>query len=307
MASIVYKSLSSLSPIELKYQYYKDEELITEPAEFQEGYYFHKIKGFEDYQDVAINKESCFVLTSAIPLNQVFKREITSPLNQQPATLILQPRNSFIYFVKYQGLSNTFQLTLTSSSHFFVQPIQNDEVELIVDRKYVQVDEDYPYTIRLNERTLDPESIHRQRFFMFYEKGFIHFKTKTDQGYRFLAFNNDNILRAVGVIFNENLVNDYIFKCLPVTDITTSPGFIPSNNWVTYYFDIESQVENKTLTVNKSLENLPTNLLVDFPIENAVETGTATINVANLKTYVTPTGGPAPVDNSYPKQVITKN
>ena len=215
---------------------------------------------------------------------------------------------SFIYFVKYNSSTNTLQKTLTSSSHFFIQPINNTkEVELFVEGKYVQVDEQYPYTLRLNSRSLDPEIIHRQRFSLHFENGLISFKTKTDSGYRYLAFNSDNTLRAVGVIFNDSVVNNYVFKCYPVTDVTTAPGFIPTNNWVTYYFDIESQTENKTVTINKDIQKVPTNLLIDFPIESAVETGKAKINIANLKTQVTPTGGPAPVDNSYTKQVITKN
>jgi hypothetical protein len=308
MVSIVYKSLSSLAPIELKYEYYRDEELIKDSLEYQEGYSFYETKGLEKYQDVAINRDSCFILTSSIDLEKVFKKETQVNLDQQPSTVILQPRNSFIYFIKHQPVSNTFQLTLTSSSHFFIQPIsETKEVELFVDRQYVQVEEDYPFVVKLNNRSLDPEVIHRQRFLIHYENGFISFKTKTNQGYRYLALNNDNILRAVGVIFNDSVVNDYIFKCLPVTDVTSAPGFIPSNNWVTYYFDVESQTENRTLTVNKNIEKIPTNLLVDFPIEEAVETGIAHVNIANLKTNVTPTGGPAPVDNTYTKQVITKN
>lgn len=308
MASIVYKSLSSLSPIELKYQYYRDEELVSNNNQYQEGYSVFELQGLQKYQDVAINRDSCFVLTSAIELKNVFQKDEPDSLNKQPSTVILQPRNSFIYFIKHKSSSNTFQLELTSSSSFFVQPINNtEEVELYVDKQYVQVDEEYPHTVRLNNRGLDPEAIHRQRFLVHFENGLISFKTKTNWGYRYLAFNNDNTLRAVGVIFNDSIVNDYIFKCLPVTDITQAPGFIPSNNWVTYYFDIENQTENQTVNINKNIQETPTNLLIDFPVEVAVETGLANVNIANLKTHVTPTGGPAPIDNSYPKQPITKN
>ena len=307
MVSIVYKSLSSLSPIELKYQYYKDEELIKKHKQYQEEYSLIELEGLKQYQDIAINKNSCFVLTSSVNLSNVFE-ETTLEISKRPFSVILQPRNSLIYFIKFNENTNTFQPTLTSSSHFFVQPTENkNEVELFVNKQYVQIDEDYPYVARLNSRSLDPEFIHRQRFLIHYENNFISFATKTNNGYRYLAFNNDNNLKGIGVMFNDSIVNDYFFKCYPVTDVTSKPGFIPSNNLVTYYFDIESQIENQTIKVNKNIQEAPTNLLFDFPIESAVESGTAFINIANLKTYVTPTGGPASIDNSYPKQFTTKN
>jgi hypothetical protein len=309
MVSVVYKSLSSLSPIELKYQYNKDEELASEMIEYSEGYLLHHIDGLKDFQDLAVNKNSCFVLTSAIDLDLIFKKENQLSPNKINSTIVLQPRNSYIYFAEHIPSSNTFQLQLTSASNFFIEPINtiSGEIELLVNNKYVQVDENYPFTVRLNEKPLDPESIHRQRFETFYERGFISFKTKTNQGYRYLAFNNDNILRAVGVVFNDSVVNDYIFKCISVTNSNSPGGFIPHNNWVTYYFDIESQTQNKTLTINKDIQKVPTNLLLDFSIENATGKATSNVNIANLKTQITPAGGPAPIENSYDKQVITKN
>jgi hypothetical protein len=308
MANVVYKSLSSLSPIELKYQYHRDEKIINTPIHYAEGYRLYETNAFAKYKDVAINKNSCFILTSAIDLEEVFEQDEDTQFNKQPSTVILQPRNSVIYYTKHNPTTNTFQLALTSSSYFFIQPINNtQEVEIYVDKKYVQVDEEYPFTVRLGDRSLDPESIYRQRFYVYYEDDFISLRTKTSVGDRYLAFNNDNILRCTGLVFNNYAPNDYIFKCLPITDIKNIRGFIPTNNWATYYFDVESQTENKTVTINKDFQSVPTNFLFDFPIEQAIETGIAEVNIANLKTQVTPTGGPAPVDNSYTKNVITKN
>ena len=61
------------------------------------------------------------------------------------------------------------------------------------------------------------------------------------------------------------------------------------------------------LVVNKNLQDSKTNLLVDFPLEEAAKTGKANINIANLKTSITPGGGPAPVNNAYTKEIITTN
>jgi hypothetical protein len=308
MAEIVYKSLSSLSPIELKYQYHRDEELQATINSYQEGYSFYEVDGFDSFQDVAINKDSVFVLTPTIELSSVFTPTTRIDIGKHPGSILLQPRNTFIYYINYKPLTNTFSLTLTSGSIFYIAPVENtNEVELFVNNKYVQVNASYPYVVYLGDRTLDPEEIYRQRFELVYQNNFITFKTKTDSGYRYLALNNDNTLRAVGLMLNDSIVNDYVFKCVPVTTTSLNRGFNPTNNWVTYYFDIESEKENKTVTVNKDFTVNKTNLLVDFPLEKAAETGTINVNIANLKTAVTPTGAPAPVNNAYTKDVITTN
>jgi len=307
MAEIVYKSLSSLSPIELKYQYHRDEELQASINTYQEGYSFYEVDGLDGFQDVAINKNSCFVLTPTVELNSIFTPTTKIDLGKLPGSIQLQPRDSFIYYISYRELNNTFNQSLSAST-FYVAPIENtNEVELFVNNKYVQVNAAYPYVVYLNEKTLDPEEIYRQRFEIIYQNNLITFKTKTDTGYRYLALNNDNTLRAVGLILNDTPINDYVFKCIPVTTSTINRGFNPTNNWVTYFFDIESEVDNKTVTVNKNLTDNKTNLLLDFPLEQAAELGTVNVNIANLKTAVTPSGGPAPVNNSYTKNVITTN
>jgi hypothetical protein len=310
MASIVYKSLSSLSPVELKYEYYKDEQLKISYNTYKEGYTFYETESFKNYQDVAINKGSCFVLTSSISLSSVFTPADTITIGKFPVSILIQPRNSPIYYATYDPTTNTIRQVLSSEipSVFYLAPIGlTDEVEIFVNNRYVQVTETYPYTVYTAERSLDPEEIHRQRFKIVYQGGFITFKTKTNSGYRYLCFNDDDIMRATGVILNETIINDYVFKCLPVTTNTLQKGFIPTNDWVTYYFDIESETENKTVTINKNIQDTSTNFLIDFPVERVFNSSEVNVNVANLKTNLTPAGGPAPVDNSYTKNVITTN
>lgn len=308
MASIVYKSLSSLTPIELKYEYYKDEQLQTSTVTYRDGISFYNIEGLNNFKDLTINRDSCLVLTSAINLSSIFVPSQDVTLGKLPGSIYLQPRNSLIYYTKLNTATNTFILGLTSSSPFYIQPLPNsNEVEIFVDGLFVQVDEEYPYVVRTSNRTLDPESINRQRFEIVYQNDLITIKTKTNSGYRYLAFNNDNTLRAVGLVMNESVINDYVFKCIPVTRLNINQGFTPSNNWVTYYYDIEQVTNNKNVIVNKDLYPVPTNLLIDFPIEKAAETASININIANLKTGVTPAGSPAPVNNAYTKKVITIN
>lgn len=308
MASIVYKPLSALSPIELKYDYHKEEELQSSLQTFADGRSFYKIDGLQNYQDIAINRESCFVLTTAVNLSSIFTTTKNITIGELPASIVLQPRNSIVYYVSYDETADNFTLALTSSSILFVKPINDtDEVELKLNGKYLQIEKTYPYEVNLNVRSLDPEDINRQRFQILYRDGLITIKTRTDEGYRYLALGNDYILRATGLILNNSVVNDYVFKCLPVTDNILARGFVSANTWATYYFDIESGVNNRNVKINKDITPIETNLLIDFPAEKAAETGIANINVANLKTAVTPSGGPAPIENAYTKDVVTTN
>lgn len=308
MAEIVYKSLSSLAPIELQYQYYRNEALEGRTITLKDGFSFYELDGLKNFQDVAINKSSVLVLTDAIKLPSIFSSAADIELGTLPGSFQLQPRRFRDYSAGYNSSSNSFILTQNTPSIFSVQPIkETNEVELFVDNKYVQVEADYPHKVYLNDRTLELDEISRQRFEILYSNGIITIKTKTNLGYRYLAFSNDNILRAVGLVLNETPINDYVFTCNAVSNLTLNRGFTPSNDWVTYFFDVEDSSNNKNVTINKTFTSVPTNLLLDFSLKNSAETGKVNINIANLKTSITPSGGPAPIENAYSKNVITTN
>jgi hypothetical protein len=311
MPSIVYKSLSSIIPIEPRYQYYTNEPLKTTYKQFLNGISLYSLGGTNMYQDITLNRESCIVLTSAVDLQNFFDTSKKIQVGELPQSILLQtrqPTQPSIYYIKHDVDTNTFRLTLTSASTFFLQPLSNtNEVKIYVDSNPLQVQSFYPYEIFLGNETINENEKKYQIFKVIQHDNVIMFQATTDAGYRYLALNSDNVLRATGLIFNDSIINDYIFNYTPVTTTEIERGFIPTNNWVTYYFDIESKVNNKTTTINKNFANVATNFLLDFPYTKAVETGIATINIANLKTGLTPTGGPAPINNSYNKQVLTTN
>lgn len=306
MPSIVYKSLLDLTPIEPRYEYYANEPLKLVYKSYLNGLTQYSLEGTKIYQDIAFNKDTCVILTSAVNLQTFFNTETT--VKQPPQSILLQPRNSTIYYVKHDTSTNTFRLTLTSASTFFIQPLPNSNfVKLYVNSKPIQVQNFYPYEVFLSNETIDEQEKIRQQFDMVLHEDVIMFRTLTDSGYRYLSLNNDNVLRAVGLMFNESIVNDYVFKCVPVSIPSSNRGFIPTNNWVTYYLDIETKINNKTTDINKDFKNTETHFLINFPYKKATELGVANLNIANLKTGLTPTGGPAPIDNSYTKQVVTTN
>jgi hypothetical protein len=296
MASINYKSLSALQPVELKYQYYRDEDFKGTKVSYADGYTFYKHDSLVNYRDTTINRESVFVLTSALPLQTVFPLPDQYQYGELPGTFLLQPRNTTIYYAAYKESTKTIGIALTGSRIFLSPVAGSNQVELLIDNKYLQVDKIYPYTVTINSRPLSPGEINRQRFECIYQNSTITLKTKTQDGYRYLAFSGDNVLRAIGINLNNNLLNDYVFKCVPVTTSTLELNLKPENKWVTYFYTSLQEQENKTVSINKEFL-APTNYLIDFPAEQAAKTGKAYINIANLKTSVTPFGAPAPLNN----------
>jgi hypothetical protein len=312
MANVNYATLTNLSPVVLNYQYYRNEALASTTNSYKNGYYTYNIQGLTNFQDVTINRSSCFVLTSTVSLSSIFNTSATNNIGVIPVSVLLQPRSALnsTQYVTYNSSNNTFALSQQSgTSIVHISPVPNtNQVELFIDNKYLQVSSSYPYNIIVSSKTLNANSIYRQRFYVISQNNTIQFYTLTDTGYRFLSLNSQDFnLRATGLVLGNSVYSESVFIYTPVTTTSINPGFIPNNDWVTYFYDIETGTENKTLSVNKEFTGLATNLLLDFPIEPATEKGSITVNIANLKTNLTPTGGPAPVDNTYIKQVITTN
>lgn len=301
MSNIQYTSLSVLQPIKLNYTYSTTEPLLKQHTTYNTGLNTYILKGTNLFQDVSFNNETCLVLTSSINLSSVFATQLFE--NSFFGTILLKPRSSQVYYVAYNNILNSLYLS-PSGSQIYVAPISaTNEVELFVNRQYIQVEENYPYNVYLTEKPLDLESIHRQRFICTVQNNTISFKTRTKDGYRYIGFGTDGELRATGVILNNTVLNDYIFNVEFVAVNTGVHGFIPINNFVTYYFDIEGASDNKNLLINKHIDDNPTNFLVSFTFEN-INDNTATVNIANLKNVVTPAGGAATIDNSYTKTAI---
>jgi len=309
MATVVYKSLTALQPVELKYNYSKDETLQASTLGYSEGYNFFKLNGLDSFQDISINKSSCFALTTAISLSTIFINQTQLNIGTLPGTFKLQTRYSSIYYAGYNTSNNNFSFDSLYGTNLFILPVENntEQVEIKVGQKYLQIDSSYPYTARLDNAITDTNQVYRQRFYCLYINGLILIKVYTGAGYRYLSYGNDNILRATGLILNDSTINDYLLKAVQITPNSFNYNFNPFNNWVTYFFDFPEQINNKSLAVNKEFKNNSVNFLLDFPIEQAIKTGEATFNIANLKTNFTPAGGPSPVDNSYNETVTTTN
>lgn len=306
MSNIQYKTLSDLAPIKLNYTYNTAETLQDQYISYNTGLNIHFLNGTNSYQDISFNNETCLILTSAVNLKDVFLTKIFE--NNFFGSVLLKPRNSNIYYVTYNTILNTLDLSL-SGTQIYIAPVSGtNEVELFIEKKYLQVEVEYPYNVFLSEKSLDPESIYRQRFTYNLQNNTITFKTKTNTGDRYIGFDTDNVLRATGCILNESVLNDYVFIVEYVAVNTGEYGFIPNNDYITYYFDFENTTNNKNVTINKTFNDNPNNFLLSFTFNDINKNDNSTnMNIANLKNIVTPAGGIATIDNSYSKLPTTTN
>jgi hypothetical protein len=309
MATVNRYTFKHLKPLRYNYSFFKNEDLLTKSIAYSEGYNFNVIEGLQNYRDIASNKGSYLVLTDTISLSSIFKKDNTVSIGQMPGTIkIISVTNN--NYARYDNTSNTFVTDVTSNGlNFFIQPITSNVIEIKANNKYLQIDKTYPYTVRLGEEITTESEIYRQRFYCIYSNNILTIRVQVNNTtQRYLAFDkNDNILRATGVMLNNVSTNCYTLSTEDVTSSTLNYNFTPTNDWVTYYYNFITQTDNNTLTVNNTFKNNLVNLLIDFPFEQAITTGIANINIANLKTGYTPTDNPPQIDNSSVIEAITTN
>ena len=298
MQKILYKSLSALQPIELKYTFKRDEKLISENKTYENGLTVATLNCLKSYQDSTINKNSCFILTSAVNLQDVISFDDTAVTGKIPANIKLGILNSTGQYVHYSTDTDIFSRK-NDFAVFTVSPVPGThEVELLTEGKWLQVSENYPFTVTVSKISLLPKDIHRQRFIVYFSNNIITFKTKTNVGYRYLTSSlSDGRLRATGTIMGDTPINNYVFRVEDVSRTTLERGLKTNNEWVTYYYDFDTKLYNSNLKINKAVP-VVTNLLLDYPFEQAIKTGVANINIANLKTNITPQGNPATIENT---------
>jgi len=297
MARINYVSLSSLQPLELQYNFYKNEQLKNRKISFKNGFTFYSADSFKNFQDISVNKGTYFILTSSINLNETFANTTEYILGNLPGSFYFQPRNSTTFYAWRDPGTNTISIKQDIGSVFYLNPVQGtSQVEIIVDNCYLQVEEQYPYKVITSNLSLSQQYKYRQRFDCVYQNSTITFKTLTNNGYRYLSFGSDYVLRATGVAMNNAIFNDYLFSCTPVTPDRIHAGFDPQNTLGTYYADFTQETENRSVKINKTIPT-KTNLLISFPIKRDTSNFIVPVNVANLKTIITPEGAPPPTTN----------
>ena len=299
--AIKYSTFSNLVPIKLKYANQPSNLINYTPLSYNNGISFFSSPFLQGYQDIVINRNSCLMLTSKTTIQNIFNPQITRELGAISTSIFISPRTNTNAFASYNTIQKRFILgTSSNRTAITISPTQDKGVvELVSNGQFLQVKSEYPYEITLADFALYNTNISRQRFNLInLRDNLFALKASTPDGERFIAFNNDGVLRATGVVLNGITPSNYILLCTFISPTTLNTGFSPIDYWVTYFNDT-AQVNNNNVTINQKIPITQNNFLIDFPVEETTKTNIASINILTLKNNLTPTELPAPVTNNY--------
>jgi hypothetical protein len=284
--------LSEIKPVKLTYKFNNEEKLIKHYDQFANGfsYYAHKI--LENHRDSLLSKRNALFLTDTKLLADVFLKETKDSkklkLGEIGGSFYLKVPKTNVHLTTTQGL--LFKGGTGEKALFGVYPLQDGTANLkFNENTWFQVDKSYPYTVRLSQERIDQEDEYCRKFIIEHEDGKIAIKTLTKEGYRYLSFGIDLVVRMVGLVLNETVVNPYVFELDPISTIDMTLDYEPNTLEVKYFNDISKFTDRKSLNV-RDFERTDTNLIVSLPtykISELDDTEVA-VNIALAKTYFTP-------------------
>jgi hypothetical protein len=289
MVDVQYFPISAIQPIELHYQFSVDEQLnvTSKNNAYAEGINFFTVDGLNNYQDTVFNSYSNLTLTSAVSLSSLFAPKTTN--RKIPYVCQIQnEENSFLY---YDVANNVVTLSSVPSFIVLFPILSSNNYNVIADGYYLYADADTSSTLRGTTVASDAGIFTID----FRENSIITLNTSTAYGNGYAAALNGNYC-ALG-----SPLNNYLLSSIPLGDQFIY-DYVPNNQWVTYFMNFFLK-ESKDVTLNKVLNDVKINYLLDFPYLAAAENNKAYINISNLKTGYTPQGYPVPVDNFYIPQV----
>lgn len=282
-------SLSAISPVKFVYRYRTEEKLVGTYTSLGGDFAYYKHDALTNFKDAALSRKTFVALTDIKQIKDIFElSEENLNIGEIAGTLYLlvgdkriTETNDTLYV---GGTGRPVLITIV--------PLSNGLVELRVDRtKYIEIEQTYPYTAKLTEDIVDATELQYRQYEVEYSKGLISFKVKTPEGYRFLSYGVDNVIRAVGVELNETIVNPYHFSADYKTRSTMTYNYTPDEKEVKYYNELNKQ-EHKTDVEIKQIIDSESNLLITCPTHSLSKPNQkdVVINITSLKTDYTPNG-----------------
>ena len=283
-------SLTALQPIKFNYNYNTTEPLAGNYLYIYNNWSFYNHQALVNFKDAAFSKNTYLALTDVKSLNDtLYKETTTRSIGQISGTVYLKFNNKYVSLLNGNLFLGSPCGRQTTKALISIVPIENSLVELKIGKKTIKIDESYPYTARLQETALDEDSS-LGKFEMEYDSGVASFKIKTPEGYRFLSYGKDNVIRAVGVELNSTIVNNYHFEVEFKTRSSITYGFTPTTDEVSYYNEIDSYDNKFNVLLKHKTEKL-TNLLISCPTNEMSKDEEADINISLLKTNYSSSGG----------------
>ena len=292
MVPVYVHSLSSLMPVKFVYKFNKAETFAGQLNSFKNGFSYYKYDGLENYQDAVLSNKTCLILTDNVPLKRVFETDSRQiDIGTIAGCLYLQASSGY-YQNQYITSSNHGIYIGGSGSKLLlnVLPIEKNVVELKPSNDvFCQVDKNYPYTLKLSKEVLTGEDIRRQRFELEYKDNLIALRTLTDEGWRYLSYGVDRVVRGVGLMLNETIVNSYLFKTVFVSEGGIYYDFDAKTPEIKYYNDITTYGNRDNVNI-KHQQDSNTNLLITMPTSELSKSNEVSVNIALTKTNFSASG-----------------
>lgn len=280
-------SLSAISPVKFIYKYNSEEKLAGSYASIKGDFAYFKHEALVNFQDAALSRKTCLMLTDTKNLKTIFESADESyNIGEIAGTFLLKVRDKRITetndVIYVGGTGKPILIT--------VVPVGNNLAELRVNRtSWIEIDKTYPYTAKLTRDTIDGPDLQFRRYYVEYQNGLMYFKVLTPEGFRFLSYGVDNVIRGVGLELNDTIVNPYHFFAEYKTRETLDYNYTPDEKEVKYFNDAVDQ-QHKTDVELKTIVDSETNLLITCPTSELSKSNEVVINISSLKTNYTPSG-----------------
>lgn len=285
-----YYPLSALNPVRFTYKYNSEEKLAEKINLFDGGFSYYQYNLLDNFRDAALSKKNCIVLTDIKSLESVFETKPERLYIGNIAGCIHLKTNEGKYFT---SLRNQVFVGGKGKKIFLnLIPISNNIVEIKSgeDDAYLQIDENYPYTVRLSNEVLAEGDTYRRRFEVDYANGQMTLKVQTQQGSRYVSYSSvDRVVRAVGLELNETLINPYRLKVELISKDSMLYNFNPINDEIKYFNELTALKSRRTLDL-KQMRQKDTNYIVSCPTTEMAKSGEVVINMALSKTNFSSSG-----------------
>lgn len=299
-------SISSTNWFPVSAVYAEDSYLTLSPQFIRnrDGYtvFHHKI--FDYARDVVFNNQTNFVLTTALPLSYFISDTPIS--SNRVGSYIRVNRGNGVWYTRSDNTIGLSAVDVDDRSFYRMVYNTDDTVSILQKESlYLTINKTPPFSITLQPKIQDSAQSVRQRFLVnvvdsdrIYFTGYIlnpHIGYGPSVYQRFLSFSSiTSSIQAVGVVADDDysIHNPFIFTVTGYETAYYASGMIPSQAWVSYYNDLAVPKYNRGTEIQQRINDIRVHRLVDIPANSQItvsnETGSMNINIANMKTVMTP-------------------
>ena len=287
---------SAFKPLKLNYVYDEQIKIKGKIVTFNDGFTTYQEPILYCIKDIQINRSNIFYLTSAVQLNNVIDiqtEDIT--LDKLQNKFSLKINNKFVASPDFKIL-DVNQDRNGNSSFLRFTPNADDTISINLVGKNLTISRFAPFNLTFQD-VIGDDIFNEQKFIVtVINNNSIKIKTKVttiDNSLlsRYLSYdvNDGNRIKPCGDV-NHNYIFDIVYQIGALSAINTN--FNGKTYWVKYFNENATQNNNSNAEIDfeRSIVNVPVNLLINSAFKKNISISDANINVNfnNLKNFQTP-------------------